>query len=472
MVGMMITIRRRVVDRLKNRQVQVSLVLALALLLRLGYVTLNTRWGSLEGGDYSWYADYGSTLVRTGWTLGPPPAGPIFLLVAGYAEQLFPNPSAHGQPAWLLRQMLAGDILFPNALGSGQAPIRLLYAFLGTLTVLMVYRIGRAGWGHWVGLVGAFVVAVGSAFVLEAGNTVTESIALLLLTWVMALWLENVDTPNWRLMTAVGGLLGVAALTRSVFLLIPLIPLSHLLIRHGLRCAFHHGIVLLIMLAITLSPWTIYNLVQWNRFVIASEGLLGTLYIGAAGWQGPEETDAALDYQIDNENDFAARQEALARGTLQVILSDPAGYLGRRVTSLAGALLQPHNTLAYPGPSIKNLAADWLRSDRSLGGLWALTGTESFWPKLMLYLFHYPAMLLGAVGLVLNRRRWRALWPLYAMFGYFLGVHLVLDVIPRYLFPLEPFWWLFSAAVLIQAARGLCARHRPRPEGVPMAAHP
>ncbi len=459
---------------LNNRRVQVGLILGLALLLRLGHVTQNNRWSSFEGGDYGWYAVNGRTLVRTGWTFGPPPAGPVFLLVAGYAEQLTPGPSAYGQPVWLLQQMLAGDILFPGAVGSGIGLIRLLYTILGTVTVLMVYRIGRAGWDHTVGVAAGFVVAIGPAFVLEAGNAITESIALLLLTWVTALWMEGIDDPDWRLMAATGGLLGVCALTRSVFLLVPLIPLTHLLLKHGTRRALRHGIMLLAALLVTLSSWTVYNLVQWNRFVIAGEGLLGTLFVGATAWQGPEETDAALDYQdgTNAEDDYAARQEALAQGTLQVILSDPVGYLTRRITSLTGALLQPHNTLFYPGPSIKTLAVDWLRDDRSLSGLWTLTGTESFWPKLLVYLFHYPALLLGTVGLVQYRRRWRDLWPLYALFGYFLGIHLILDVIPRYLFPLEPFWWLFAAAVLVHMAHRRTGRPTPQPDSMSMAAHP
>lgn len=449
---------------LQDRRLQVGLLLALALLLRLGHVLLNDRWPSIYGGDYAWFAEQGSTLVRTGWTPGPLPTGPVFLLVAGYAEQLHPPDHAPTLPAWRLQRMLGGERVFPQPLGSGQPVVRLLHALLGTATVLMVYRIGRAAWSHATGLLAAAGLAVNSLFIIEAGNLTTESIALFLMTWVLALWLERIHAPDWRLLTATGSLLALAALTRAVFLPFPLILLLHLLLRPGggRGMAARQGMLLLLAFALTLSPWTLYNLVRWQRFTLTGEGLAGMLYVGAVGWQDPEEVDAGLGFEgtppTSPAEDYSARQTAFVEGFLQTVLSDPVGYALRRVGELGSALLQPHNTVFYPGESIKALAANWLAEDRSPGGLLALTRSESFWPKLLLYLFHYMALLLGAAGLVLSRRRWRALWPLYAPLGYFVGVHLVLAAIPRYLFPLEPLWWLFGAAALVTALQRY--RHR------------
>ena len=436
---------------LKTPRAQVGLVLILALALRLAHVLIADPWPPIRGGDYFWYAEYGSTLVRTGWTFGPPPTGPLFLLVAGYAEQLHPSDYAGTQPAWLLRRMIAGETVFPNAVGSGRQAVRLLHALLGTLTVLMVYRAGRAAWNHRAGLIAAAALAVGPAFVIESGNLTTETISIFLMTWALALWLERSAAPDRRLMAACGALIGLAAMTRSVFLAFPLVLVLHLLIRWGWRRALSDGAVLLAAFFLMFAPWTLYYAVRWNRFALAGEGLLGTLYVGAVGWQGPAEVDATLDYQpggADPEADYAARQEAFAQGIAQVILSDPLGYLARRLGELASALLQPHNTVYYPGESIRDLAARWLREDRTVGGLLALTGADAFWPKLLLYAFHYAALILGAVGLARGLRRWRDLWPLYAALLYFLGVHTLLSAIPRYLFPAEPLWWLFAGAAV------------------------
>ncbi|MBN1966367.1 MAG: glycosyltransferase family 39 protein [Anaerolineae bacterium] len=456
---------------LADHRLQIALVLGLALLLRLGHVLLTERWPAIGGGDYSWYGDYGRDLVQTGKTLGPPPTGPIFLLVAGAAEHANPTPYPPGQALAHAERLDIIALAFPacaDAVGGGAPTIRLLHTVLGTVIVWLAYRIGRAGWNHHVGLGAAFILAINPAFVLEAGNLTTETISFVLLLWALALWLERSDTPDWRLLAAMGSLLALAALTRSVFLAFPALPIAHLWLRHGWRKALRGGLVLLVTFLLTISPWTLYNFVTWDRLTLTGEGLLGMLYVGAVGWQDPEAVDAGLGINptAPPEDDFSVRQEAYAQGFLAEVQRDPFGYVVRRAGELGAALLQPHNTTFYPGASIKELFADWLHDDRTLSGLIALTGTESFWPKLALYAFHYTGMLLGLIGLWLNRRRWRELWPLYAVFAYFLGIHLVLAAIPRYLFPLEPFWWLFGTTVLVALGQRVRSWWRHRREAV------
>jgi hypothetical protein len=341
----------------------IGLVFLVALALRVGYVTFRADWPPIRGGGYHWYADYGSTLVRTGWTLGPPPTGPLFLLVAGYAEQLTP-PDFPDQDGWLLQQMVAGPQVFPDPLGRGATAIRLLNALLGSLTVVMVYRIGRAAWSRKAGLLAALLVAIGPPFVIESGNLVPESIALFLLPRATALWVEKIDHPDWRLMAATGGLLGIGALTRSVFLGVLAIPLTHLLLTLGwrerawgrlLRC----GSVLVVCFLLTLAPWTLYNLVQWDRLTLTGEGLMGTLYGGAAGWKDPQAVDAELGFSGDTQGsaDHTARQEAYAQGFIQTVLADPLGYLARRLGELGGALL--HRTTPPPSPAKASRSWRW-----------------------------------------------------------------------------------------------------------------
>ena len=347
--------------------------------------------------------------------------------------------------------MVGGPQVFPNPVGRGLVTIRLLNSLLGALTVLMIYRIGRAAWNERAGWIAALLVAIMPAFVVEAGNPMTELIAIFLLSWVTALWMVRIPAPDWRLMAATGSLLALAALTRSVFLAFVLIPLVHLPLLHGWRRALRYGSILLVAFGLTIAPWTLYNLVQWQRFTLTGEGLLGTLYVGAVGWQDPAEVDAGLEFTptANASDDQSARQEAFAQGFVQVVLADPVGYLARRAGELAGSLLQPHNTNVFSGASLKDQALTWLREDRSPGGLLRLTQGDAFWPKLAIYISHYAVMLLGLAGLLSGRRRWRVLWPLYAQFPYFLGIHLVLAAIPRYLFPLEPVWVLFSVPAIL-----------------------
>jgi 4-amino-4-deoxy-L-arabinose transferase-like glycosyltransferase len=451
---------------LTDQRFLIALILLLALVLRLAHVLprLGIDNSTLRGGDYGWYAQYGRTLVRTGWTLAAPPTGPIFLVVAGIAEELG-DPYRPGVAGWLLQRMIGGAIVFPDVIGHGQGLIRLLHAVLGTVTVWFIYRIGRAAWSVRVGLVAALVVAINPLFVIETGNTTTETIALLLMAWAMAIWLERVARADWTLYLPVGILLALAALTRSVFLAFPALLILHLGLLYGWRRMLRGGIMIGLAFLLTTSPWTAYNLITWDRFTISGEGLMGMLYVGAVGWKAPLEVDAELGVDA-SQADFASRQQAYAEGLAATVLRDPAGYALTRLRELGGALLQPHNTGVFPGESIKQLAAQWLATDRTLSGLVRLAGAEQFWPKLALYAFHYTALLLGLIGLVGSRQDWRRLAPLYGVFAYFLGIHLLLSAIPRYLFPLEMFLCLFGAWVVAgrPAASGVL-RSPPLPAG-------
>ncbi|GAB4576240.1 MAG: hypothetical protein Kow0077_31720 [Anaerolineae bacterium] len=435
--------------RSKVRLNPLSAILLIAFALRVATIVPalhNDR--NLFGGDYAWYAREGRTLLRTGWLPGPPPTGPVFLLTAGLAEELG-TLGRHDLPGYLLQRMIGGPTLFPRPVGDGLPFVRLLHILLGTLTVWMVYRIGRAAWDERTGLLAALAVAINPLFILEAGNPATESLALFLLSWALAIWLEQ-DHPAWPAAVKTGLLLALAALTRSALLGIPVLLVGHLLVKHGWRRAAQHSLILLTAWLLTFSPWTLYNWVTWDRLTLSGEGFIGMLYVGAAGWKDPEVVDAELGFTPDMADDPEARQESFLNGLKRIVLTDPAAYARKRLGELTGALLQPHNTAIYPGPGIKQLALDWLRSDRTPGGLLEVTRADHFWQKLLLYLFHYPALILGAIGLFISRREWRRRFPLYGVFAYFLGMHTLLSAIPRYLFPLEMFWWLFAAALVVR----------------------
>jgi hypothetical protein len=128
-------------------------------------------------------------------------------------------------------------------------------------------------------------------------------------------------------------------------------------------------------------------------------------------------------------------------------------YVQRRVQQWSEAILQPHGTLLFGGAGLKELLADWMRTDRSAAGLIELVRAPGFWPKLALYGFHYLSLIAGVIGLWLTRRRWRLTLPLAGFILYTLLIHLVLDAIPRYIFPTSVFWWTFAGVALAALSR-------------------
>jgi hypothetical protein len=210
--------------------------------------------------------------------------------------------------------------------------------------------------------------------------------------------------------------------------------------------------LLLAVYALVVSTWTVYNLARWNRFVVAGEGLFAFLYVGATGWDGPEAVDERLlDAQPTPEatEEAPPRQPDFAEAASEAITSDISGYIRHRVSELAGAYLQPNGTLFFPGESLRELALNWLREDRSVSGWIALTQGDSFWQKLAIYVLHYTALIFGLVGMWRTRRNWRIALPMIGFILYTTLIHLFLLALPRYIFPTMVFWWVLAAAGIV-----------------------
>ena len=436
-------------------------LLALALVLRVAYVlSLDAAEPySAMGGDNRFYLAHGYTLVTGRLSaqmyvdLSRLGVAPVYLLFNGLWQALLPSDAAISQASLAQGLPAAYGVLYAAPSPAAVVAIRLAQALLGTASCYLAYRLARRLTGRErPGLIAAGALAVSPVFILETGVIGTETLYIFLLAAALTVYTGAVDSarPQARwlpALAAVGVLLGLATLTRAVLLLFPLGLALHLLLVYKPWTALNRAVWLLLVYSLVVSTWTLYNWVRYDRFIIAGEGFAAFLYIGAAGWDGAQGTDAQLaETGLDLEADD--RQQVYTDAASSAISTNPAGYLQRRVTELASAYLQPHGTVFFPGESLRSLAAGWLRDDRSLGGLLALTRVEAFWPKLTIYAFHYVGLVAGLAGMWLTRRRWRVALPLIGFIIYTTLVHLVLLALPRYIFPTAIFWWVFAAAAL------------------------
>lgn len=390
---------------------------------------------TLVGGDTWWYLDHGLKLWKD-TVQGPPPSAPLYLLLAGAWQSLLPG---------------AGAVV----------AMRLAQVVMATATCYFAYRLAaalagdtRAGW------IAAGALAVAPVFIIETAQILTETLYIFLVTGALTVYVLMIadatpTPPRYRRVLLVALLLGLATMTRAALLLFPLGLALHLLLVYGWRRGLRYAALLLTVYALLTSIWSIYNLARWNTRVIGAQGLSAFLLIGATEWQAPEQMDAALAGGTDGQlpANVGEQQVLYEDAAAQAIGADPLGWLARRLTRLAGAYAQPHGTAFFPGESLKDLAQEWLAQDRTLVGLLRLTQGDHFWPKLALYLFHYTSLLGGLVGMWLTRHRWRLALPLSGFILYTTLLHLLLDALPRYLFPMSVFWWVFAAAAMGVALR-------------------
>lgn len=472
------------------------IILALGLTLRLLYGLAQDPlipYGT-TGGDDPWYLANALALV----TDAPP--GTAFNGISTYIANLGQPPVfflAAGIPQALLQPGPAVQVL-----RAVQALATTAVAFFACgLAVRLVEGLpgGTTRGAHTAGLIAALALALSPALIIEAAQVKTESLFLFFVTggiWAFVeatvrsrgpqrLTSSNDLTPQPPLRHGEGGarhalplpssspfgrsevarwllagvLLGLATLTRAVFLAFPLALVVFALFALGWRAGWKRALLLLVTYSVVVLSWTAYNLVRYQRVVIAGEGLASFVYLGAAGWDDPDRVDEQLTETLGAAENGTRSQGDFLNAAGSTIGADLPGYLSRRLGELGGAIFQPHNVPVFGGESLRALVGDWWRNDRSMTGFASVTQGDAFWPKLLLYVVHYTGLLLGAAGVFLTWRSWRAGLPMLGFIGYILLVHLFLLALPRYLFPITPFLWVFAGGALALVSSKLKAEN-------------
>lgn len=374
--------------------------------------------------DSPWYLQTGEKLLTD--TLAPGDvvdAPPLYALAAGGAKLLF-------------------------GVDGAVAALRLVQSALGALLAALVYRITlRLNGSSRAGVAAALGIALNPLFVIDNNQIVSETLFIFLMVWAISIYVSP-DENTTRKVAASGALLGLATLTRAVLVAFPLGLALHLLLTCGWRRGLRAAALLLLAYGAVMGTWTVYNAVKFNRFQFGARGASDLLLTGTLGQTGTQAVDQTYAELTGSVPSGAARDAAALRTLAQTVQNDPLSYVAQRFGQLGEALLQPHHTPFFAGPSLKDEALAWLREDRSLGGLSRLMSDPTFLPKALFYVAHWSALLLGAVGLWRTRRNWLAYAPVSGLIAYFLLVHLLLLAIPRYLFPITPALWVFAGVAL------------------------
>lgn len=176
----------------------------------------------------------------------------------GFSQVFEPGPTAEHPPGWEVL-LAAADLLGAN----GYFSHRLIGAVIGTLTVVLIGLLGRAVATGVVGLVAAGIAAVHPLLWSADVSLMSETLYGALL--VGALLAAHARRP-----VALGVLLGLAALTRGEALALVVLLVVPLFWRRWRSLALAVGAFVLV-----LTPWTVRNLVSFDRPVLISNNANG-----------------------------------------------------------------------------------------------------------------------------------------------------------------------------------------------------
>jgi 4-amino-4-deoxy-L-arabinose transferase-like glycosyltransferase len=306
--------------------------------------------------------------------------------------------------------------------------IRLVDILYGTASLLLLFLIGRRMFNERVGLMAAAALAVWPGAIVMTGGLMTETLYVMLELLFVWLCLRAGERPTLARFVLAGLCAGLATLTRpNMLLLLPLLPVWSAVAFRGQGHALVKSLAVPAAAVAVIAPWSVRNYLVFHKFI-------------------PVSTLSGTNLLIGN-NDLALRYP----DRIGYYLDDKVPGFAERARGLNEA---ERDELAL------QMARSWLRSHRDRWGLLAWSKLKQFWSPFL----HQPSRL-ARWGMLLS---WGPVLPLalptlVATFWGFarkrdaglivhtlilsaLAGYLIVYAIPRYRFPIEPFFILPAAA--------------------------
>ncbi|PWT93987.1 MAG: hypothetical protein C5B54_00900 [Acidobacteria bacterium] len=412
---------------------QLHFLLLTAFLTRLVYSLYNFPHNSFSrGGDSLGYVQTGWLMFHHSLPLTLSKFGPLYPLLLAGTWMIFPN-----TPFPTTVEMVPAAYVFSLCLAQ---------IMLSILMIRWTYQIAQSlKLSHGSSMIAAIGIGLGPAFVMESPLILTETVFMAFLIFAIWLYQRSLENTSKTGFALAGIAFGLAALTRPILLLFPLLLIPHLSFYFKSSIRYVYSIVLLGGSLLILVPWGIYLYQGTGAWL--PEGFSSNLWIGTVAngrFQGPQVTDQ-LRRGIPDSN-IRYIQEALKN-----IAANPVHWLSLRGSNIGLSLLQPHATDNFPNLHFKQALWSWFNNERSFSAFIQIVQLPGFWMRVLIYCFHYAALMFGFAGAWFSRHDWRRFYVPFAVILYFFLSYGVLTILPRYVFPAQIFFWLFAGVGIMAA---------------------
>jgi 4-amino-4-deoxy-L-arabinose transferase-like glycosyltransferase len=318
---------------------------------------------------------------------------------------------------------------------------RLIQAIaVGLLHPLVTYHLGERIFGRRVGLVAAALTAVYAYFVYYSGTLMTEAfyITAILGSMYLAVRLAVGDgQKTGRLVVLLGLALGTTVLLRQLYLIfVPVLFLWWWWVhyRRARKFPIWSTIQVGLILAAMIIPFTIYNYLRFDRFVLLNTNAGFALFWGNHPIYGtrfepilsPEVSSYEALIPVEfRQLDEAALEQALMKRGLQFIRDDPIRFIQLSLSRI------PAYFMFWPS---------------------AESGTISNFVRVASFGLLWPFMLYGLIMCFLRRTRLAGRLDLALFLVLFAGVytliHLLVWALVRYRLPVDAVMIIFAGLAL------------------------
>ncbi len=304
---------------------------------------------------------------------------------------------------------------------------RLLYVALGTAIVYLVYRLGRRVFGVKAGLIAAALAAGYAYLILYSATLLTETPFIFFLLIAINAAYDVADGAGPRKLTVMGlGLAGCVVFRMAALpFLILLTGWAFWRARRSSQPLRAWRLAIPVaMIVLAVAPWTVRNYLLYDRFMLLESQYGHVLWNSnhpdqGTSFRGPWVAPIPDELRGLNEVDLT---NELARRGRENILRDPKRFL---LLSLS---------------RVKFFFTFWPTDDSSL--ISNVSRVLSFGVTL-------PFMV---AGLILSRRQWRDLLPLYIFLLVHYAVYLASWVMIRYRVPADTVLLVFAGYAIARIA--------------------
>jgi len=401
-----------------------SVIFLIALALRLVVAFLYSRLGE----DFWFTTDFQYDLIASNIA-----AGKGYYIDGDYLEGL-------GR-AFTGREKIYSfrSPLYPYTLAAvyktfGRDPLAvgIFQALISSLTVLLLFWIGRKFFDEKVGLGAAFVAAIYPYSIYHDVRVFDTFLFELLLGLLILGILRLTESPTPLNGMLTGLLMGLAIHCRSsfatftAFLFLPFL-ISY---RFRLRQIVRMALPLILAEVLVLSPWLLRNYLIHGKFTLSTYGgwnfLLGNNELTRREILDGGEIDQALSRSLRDSSITLAN------------LTEPE--MDRWFYRKGIEFIKSH-----PGDFLELL---WLKTLN----LWSIRlnpPTDPPWKGLIYSLSYGTVLFLSLPGIAISLKKWRNFFLLYLLFIYFTVSYVPFITLSRYRKPLDPYLAMFGIYGLI-----------------------
>jgi 4-amino-4-deoxy-L-arabinose transferase-like glycosyltransferase len=324
---------------------------------------------------------------------------------------------------------------------------QLLNVAYGTLTVVGLWYLGTRILGEHAGRLAALLGALLPSSVFACMLLGAEAPEVFWLVLALCLFVAGVEQRDKLWAAALCGLcLGVGALIRPTYLLIPAAMGLHLLLagHRRARALAATAVIGLCTLAV-VAPWTIRNYNVTGGLVIISSNGGGNLYSANNPDAHGGYTASAWDYLFHNCPDDLSLQRVGSQRAREWISRNKPRFAELCVARFFLFWEQDKEcvwwAIEQPATDESNPRRPQMIQDRRM---WTLAQLASDG-------FYFAAMLAALVGVVRRRAMWRTRheWMILPILcAYFTAVHMVFESQGKYRYMLTPLMLLLAAAAI------------------------